>query len=702
MPQLVFHAIAILTFGLSGGSPESQSTGLPTVELERFRSSSIPFTGPGGGVEIVDQPVGDPTTGSFFFDDQQGSFTIAVILDQPSTQDLQVEYLLGGTATEGVDYTIDATYASPITIPAGDTRAHLEVQVTPRVEYFTQKRLNIRLQSGQPGMLIHSLHSELHAYIRSTTTPPSIEFARDRSTARAGHVHLIGVRKQVGAPHESDVRLHLRIDPSSTAVEGVDYRFQHVDALHGRMRISPSMNALDLPVEFLADATPGRTLTLNLHHEQSDGSQANRWTHTHSFEFGSDGASKPAFPAEPSDHAPGPLSALPRSPVVVGKDALLQDPLGFPLPVLKLRDDADHFGYLRKDSTAQLHCAGTPTLHPQSAYTRVSLYVRKASDLDLPRYFRLQWRDRGFSVAPPQRNAAEQENHFVVFDTQFTGPGGTTYEGNTWGIAQTTNMRPGSDWGITTESHRMVDGTTEELLRLWMTYHEDRPEHLGQASNILIYPAFMVAGSDTDQVLLDSRGKGLCVFDLYHELSDTPLTGPPPSYFPRPGMAWEPLGGAVLPESLDAFTQHTILVVPPTSELGTVACGPGVPNSLGTSGEIRAYGSDLASIAQLDLCYFGLPPGEATFLLMGLEPDTIHPVGSQGILCMRGTIARFNQVSDLHHGPSGCFRPDLTHVPTTPQRAVAPGDTWIFQCWYRDPSPTTSNNFTNALEIEFQ
>ena len=34
-------------------------------------------------------------------------------------------------------------------------------------------------------------------------------------------------------------------------------------------------------------------------------------------------------------------------------------------------------------------------------------------------------------------------------------------------------------------------------------------------------------------------------------------------------------------------------------------------------------------------------------------------------------------------------------------QAVLPGDTWHFQCWYRDANPGVTSNFSDGLSITF-
>ena len=59
-----------------------------------------------------------------------------------------------------------------------------------------------------------------------------------------------------------------------------------------------------------------------------------------------------------------------------------------------------------------------------------------------------------------------------------------------------------------------------------------------------------------------------------------------------------------------------------------------------------------------------------------------------------------NQPQNVITGPMGAISIDLTSMPVNPPVAAQPGDTWNFQCWYRDVANT--NNFTDAVSILFQ
>ena len=80
----------------------------------------------------------------------------------------------------------------------------------------------------------------------------------------------------------------------------------------------------------------------------------------------------------------------------------------------------------------------------------------------------------------------------------------------------------------------------------------------------------------------------------------------------------------------------------------------------------------------------------------------LNPPGSQGVICLSGNIGRFNAPSQIIQGPSDSIQVDLTAIPVNPTTAVQPGETWNFQCWYRDNNPGPTSNFTDAVSVTFE
>ncbi len=137
--------------------------------------------------------------------------------------------------------------------------------------------------------------------------------------------------------------------------------------------------------------------------------------------------------------------------------------------------------------------------------------------------------------------------------------------------------------------------------------------------------------------------------------------------------------------------------------LGQNYCGPAVPNSSDEPAEIHACGSDLVADGDLVLRATSLPTDKFGYFLASQTQDFIpNPAGSQGNLCLSGQIGRFAKAIQSS-GPSCTLNlfVDLSNIP--PQHsAVQPGDTWYFQCWFRDKvGGVPTSNFTDGVEIVF-
>ena len=138
--------------------------------------------------------------------------------------------------------------------------------------------------------------------------------------------------------------------------------------------------------------------------------------------------------------------------------------------------------------------------------------------------------------------------------------------------------------------------------------------------------------------------------------------------------------------------------------LGDAVCSPAVPNSTGAPASIVASGS--ASVADDDvrLTALGVPPGA---LVLGLASrataNVPMPGGSQGTLCLGGSIGRFvQQAAAASPGGTAVIDVDLAAVPTpTGLVAVQPGESWSFQAWYRDANPGPTSNTSDGLRVTF-
>ena len=155
-----------------------------------------------------------------------------------------------------------------------------------------------------------------------------------------------------------------------------------------------------------------------------------------------------------------------------------------------------------------------------------------------------------------------------------------------------------------------------------------------------------------------------------------------------------------------AGTTLDVKQVPFSALVGPVGqnyCGPANLNSSGVPARLRASGSTLAGDSlrliadQLPLQQFGY------FLASQTQGFVPNPGGSQGNLCLGGSIGRFsNQIQ--YSGIFGTFgiTVDLANMPMSPPVSVQPGETWNFSAWFRDKNPSATSNFTDGYSVTFQ
>jgi hypothetical protein len=141
--------------------------------------------------------------------------------------------------------------------------------------------------------------------------------------------------------------------------------------------------------------------------------------------------------------------------------------------------------------------------------------------------------------------------------------------------------------------------------------------------------------------------------------------------------------------------------------LGTTYCSPGVANSTGSGGVIRATGSLVAAANDVTLEASSLPLNSFGFFLTSRTQGMLNqPGGCQGVLCLGGSIGRYVGPGQIKNsGATGAFSLDLdlaaTPTPIGLVQIVA-GETWNFQSWHRDAiGGVATSNFTDAVQLDF-
>ena len=170
------------------------------------------------------------------------------------------------------------------------------------------------------------------------------------------------------------------------------------------------------------------------------------------------------------------------------------------------------------------------------------------------------------------------------------------------------------------------------------------------------------------------------------------------------GSAVDPLTGDFL--FVEYNTGQIVVVQTADGPIGTRYCSPAVPNSTGQPGVITASGALAAASNNVTLTASSLPQNAFGFFLTSETQGMVtNPGGSQGDLCLGGSIGRFVGAGQiLNSGASGAFAlaVDLGAIPTpTGFVPVLPGETWNFQAWHRDANPLVTSNFTDAVSVTF-
>ncbi|MEM6569520.1 MAG: hypothetical protein AAF957_13990 [Planctomycetota bacterium] len=143
-----------------------------------------------------------------------------------------------------------------------------------------------------------------------------------------------------------------------------------------------------------------------------------------------------------------------------------------------------------------------------------------------------------------------------------------------------------------------------------------------------------------------------------------------------------------------------------TGGVGTNYCMAN-PNSSGSTSSMSGIGTDLASANNLTLQADNVPTNAFGFFLTSqTQGFAMNPGGSQGNICLAGSIGRYVGPGQIQQaGANGLIdlRLDLTMIPQ-PNGFVAAmaGQTWNFQAWYRDSvMGSATSNFSDGLEVTF-
>ena len=169
-------------------------------------------------------------------------------------------------------------------------------------------------------------------------------------------------------------------------------------------------------------------------------------------------------------------------------------------------------------------------------------------------------------------------------------------------------------------------------------------------------------------------------------------------------FSWDPASRSL---AILDFANRNVHIFALDGSVGSSYCTANV-NSTGATGAINGQGSSFAADLNLTLGATQLPANSFGFFLASQNSGfTPNPGGSQGNLCLSGSIGRYvgpGQIQNAGSAGEVSLALDLTQIPQpTGFVSVAAGETWNFQCWYRDAiGGTATSNFTDGLTIDFQ
>ena len=135
-------------------------------------------------------------------------------------------------------------------------------------------------------------------------------------------------------------------------------------------------------------------------------------------------------------------------------------------------------------------------------------------------------------------------------------------------------------------------------------------------------------------------------------------------------------------------------------------CGPANANSTGLPARIRAFNTSEVLANNTTLFVDQLPSAVFGFFLVS-QDQTFVPnyLGSQGNLCLGGSIGRFNSSSQIYQSSVNGAAHLVMNVTSVPQPQslvdIQAGETWNFQSWFRDRNPNSTSNFSDGVAVTF-
>ena len=161
---------------------------------------------------------------------------------------------------------------------------------------------------------------------------------------------------------------------------------------------------------------------------------------------------------------------------------------------------------------------------------------------------------------------------------------------------------------------------------------------------------------------------------------------------------------AVTSSNCGSVNGFQLVAIDPGGPIGSSYCGPANLNSSGVPAILTAFGSDMVAANSVRLDAAQMAQNQFGYFINSMTQGFVLPPGSQGNLCLSGSIGRYNQdIKNSGAGGEFSLQLDLANTPAPGGPvAIQPGETWNFQAWFRDDNPGSTSNFTDGVSITFQ
>lgn len=144
---------------------------------------------------------------------------------------------------------------------------------------------------------------------------------------------------------------------------------------------------------------------------------------------------------------------------------------------------------------------------------------------------------------------------------------------------------------------------------------------------------------------------------------------------------------------------HPVAMIVPLNQATTYCAG--TENSTGEVARLGAHGSPrVADGRDVEILGNGLPAGSYAVMFASRVPTMVpNPGGALGNLCVGGALSRSRPLTVSAFGAARVW---LSEILAGTGSAPTVGDTWRFQCWYRDHDVSGPiSRLSNAVAMDF-